>query len=107
MLTPMGSENARFNIMSINDYNNGTEYTFTDGNAIKTGEWSVPHRSEWASIAGQLGITSSNYSGYGLKKVYWVSYAHGQTLDYCINFERGMIVGRDAGTFPIRLVRTF
>lgn len=35
--------------------------------------WYVPSRYEWAAFAGQLGITSSNYSSRGLSRWYWSS----------------------------------
>ena len=35
--------------------------------------WYIPSRDEWAAFAGQLNITSSNYSSKGLSHFYWSS----------------------------------
>ena len=35
--------------------------------------WFVPSRGEWAAFAQELGITSSNYTVYGLGRWYWSS----------------------------------
>ena len=74
VLTATGSGNARFYVMALSDYNNSAQYTFEKAKGITSGEWSVPTVNEWAAFGGQLGITTSNYSGYGVKaKYYWSS----------------------------------
>ena len=35
--------------------------------------WYIPSKEEWAAFAGQLNITSSNYSSKGLSDLYWSS----------------------------------
>ena len=85
VLAPTGSGNARFHVMALSDYNNGTTYTFTDAKTITSGEWSTPSRNEWAAFVGELGITTSNHCGYGLKYNYWSSSANG-------NFDVGRIL---------------
>ncbi len=35
--------------------------------------WYVPSRTEWAAFLGELGITISNYSSFGLSAYYWTS----------------------------------
>ena len=76
VLSARGSGNARFNVMALSDYNNGATYRFTDAKAITSGEWSTPSRNEWAAFGRELGITNSNYSGYGLKGYYWSASAN-------------------------------
>jgi len=76
--------------MSLSDYNNSTTYDFIDEKSITSGDWSTPTKENWSTFAGQLGITTSNYSGYGLKGEYWSSSAYG------INCRS-----------PVRLTRTF
>ena len=38
-----------------------------------SGGWYVPSRDEWSAFAGELNITTSNYSDYGLSYSYWSS----------------------------------
>ena len=98
--------------MALSDYNNSATYTFTNARGITSGEWSVPTSIELAAFGGQLGITTSNFSGYGLKYVYWSST---RTLDdynngYCVIFRSGEVytdVSIGYSDFPVRLARTF
>ena len=110
VLSARGNGNARFNVMALSDYNNSATYTFTNAKSITSGDWSTPRKDTWAMFAGQLGITTSNYSGYGLKAFYWTSVAfnnngHGNS----ISFSRGEIngFGYRGITYPVRLARTF
>ena len=73
VLAAKGSGNDRFYVMSLKDYNNGAQYTFLKAKSIKSGIWSVPDKTKWVIFAGQLGITTSNYSARGLQKQYWTS----------------------------------
>ena len=73
--------------MALSDYNNSAIYTFTNARSITSGEWSVPKENELATFGGELGITTSNYSGYGLKAMYWSSSANASG-GYCVNFSR-------------------
>ena len=107
VLSARGSGNARFNVMALSDYNNSAIYTFTNARSITSGEWSVPKENELATFGGELGITTSNYSGYGLKAMYWSSSANASG-GYCVNFSSGKIgYGNNGSTFPVRLARTF
>ena len=107
VLSARGSGNARFNVMALSDYNNSAIYTFTNARSITSGEWSVPKENELATFGGELGITTSNYSGYGLKTMYWSSSANASG-GYCVNFSSGKIgYGNNGSTFPVRLARTF
>ena len=107
VLSARGSGNARFNVMALSDYNSAT-YTFTNAKSITSGEWRVPTNNEWAAFGGELGITTSNYSGYGLKATYWSSSANGNNGGYYVSFRAGKIVGGIIiSPFPVRLARTF
>mgnify|MGYP000248347816 CR=1 FL=1 len=105
VLTAKGKENARFNVMALSDYNSAT-YTFTNAKSITSGEWRVPTNNEWAAFGGQLGITTSNYSGYGLKATYWSSSANYFNFGCYVNFSTGTI-DSNYGQYPVRLARTF
>ena len=108
VLSARGSGNARFNVMALSDYNNRTDYTFKNVENIKSGEWSVPTIETWITIAGQLNITRSNYSEYGLKQCYWSSsrFVGGEYIDFKTLNTRNT-VDDDCTTMPVRLVRTF
>jgi len=113
VLSARGSGNARFNVMALSDYNNSATYTFSNAKGITSGEWRVPTYIELATFGGQLGITTSNYSGYGLKDRYWSSsvniYYYGGS-GYYVNFSNGKndIDSNINGLkYPVRLARTF
>ena len=110
VLSARGSENARFKVMALSDYNNGATCKWLSllHGGMTSGEWSVPTNELWAAFAGQLGITPSNYSGYGLESIYWSYNAylnHGYYIDFSnvklnydnINYYR----------YPLRMARTF
>ena len=108
VLSARGSGNARFNVMALSDYNNSVTYTFTNAKSITSGEWRVPTKIEWAAFGGELGITTSNYSGYGLKATYWSSSAYINSGGYCVGFSTGTFVnGNSYYLYPLRLARTF
>ena len=108
VLSARGSGNARFNVMALSDYNNSATYTFTNAKSITSGEWRVPTKIEWAAFGGELGITTSNYSGYGLKATYWSSSAYINSGGYCVGFSTGTFVnGNSYYLYPLRLARTF
>ena len=103
VLSARGSGNARFNVMALSDYNNGTKYYFKDAKNIKSGEWSMPTINTWITFAGQLNIRKTNqYREYGLKDTYWSSSGeyiglyNGFTYSYS-PYEK----------FPVRLSRIF
>ena len=108
VLSARGSGNARFNVMALSDYNNSATYVWFAAKGITSGEWSFPTRNELASFGGQLGITTKNYSGYGLKATYWSSSAFTDFEAYHVNFSTGEIgYGSSANKYPVRLARTF
>ena len=113
VLSARGSGNARFNVMALSDYNNSATYTFSNAKGITSGEWRVPTYIELTTFGGQLGITTSNYSGYGLKDRYWSSsvniYYYGGS-GYYVNFSNGKIdidSNINGLKYPVRLARTF
>ena len=107
VLSARESGNARFKVMALSDYNNSKTYTFTNAKGITSGEWSVPNKIELVAFGGQLGITPSNYSRYGLKDEYWSS-SFFNNNGYYASFSNGKI-GNIIGiiTYPVRLARTF
>ena len=108
VLSARGSGNARFKVMALSDYNNGATYTFTNAQGITSGEWSVPTRNELAAFGGELGITTSNYSGYGLKATYWSSSALLFNHGYYASFSAGKINNASHSTTNyVRLARSF
>ena len=70
--------------------------------------WYIPSRDEWAAFAGELGITRSNYSNYGLSYYYWSSSqssansAWGARFPYSYFDSYGVTTGK-----PVRLSTTF
>ena len=110
VLSARGSGNARFKVMALSDYNNSATYYYDDAKGITSGEWRVPTRNEWAAFGGELGITTSNYSGYGLEVVYWTSSADSGIYGYYANFSVRRIINSHNGDYdscPVRLARTF
>ena len=108
VLSARGSGNARFNVMALSDYNNSATYTFTNAKGITSGEWRVPNIKELAAFGGELGITTSNYSGYGLKATYWSSSADFNIVGYYVNFSTGKFYYVNSSIqYPVRLARTF
>ena len=108
VLSARGNGNARFNVMALSDYDNSATYTFPAVERITSGEWRVPTRIELVTFGGQLGITTSNYSGYGLKGRYWSSSANSDYYSYCVNFSNGKIDSDyNYNFYPVRLARTF
>ena len=107
VLSARGNGNARFNVMALSDYDNSAKYTFPAVERITSGEWRVPTRIELVTFGGQLGITTSNYSGYGLNDRYWSS-SGGISTGYYVNFSNGRIDSDyNYNFYPVRLARTF
>ena len=108
VLSARGSGNARFKVMALSDYNNSATYSFNNARGITSGEWRVPTRNELAAFGGELGITTSNYSGYGLKACYWSSSAYSNFNGYYVSFSPVEIDHAIGYYFyPVRLARTF
>ena len=101
-------KNDRFYVMTLNDYNNGTTYTFANAKGITKEKWSLPSKNEWAAFAGKLEITESNYSTYGLSSYYWTSTVNYSDTSWYINFRKYKIFTMiTSSKIPIRLCRTF
>ena len=108
VLSARGSGNARFNVMALSDYNNSATYTFTNAKSITSGDWRTPTKEDLTMFAGQLVIKPSNYSGYGLKAIYWSSSANFISNGCYVNFSNGISVfDYFNGKYPVRLARTF
>ena len=86
VLSARGSGNARFKVMALSDYNNSARYEWFDAKGITSGEWSVPTKIELVAFGGELGITTSNYSGYGLEAAYWSSSGNYSRYGYYVSF---------------------
>ena len=107
VLIANGSGNNRFYVMALSGYNNGQTYTFSIVEKITSGEWRVPAKDKWAAFGGQLGITTSNYSGYGLKNKYWSSSATNFGGCYVDLSTCYIEFGYHGLKYPVRLARTF
>ena len=53
--------------------------------------WFVPSKSEWAAFGGELRVTTSNYTDYGLKNNYWSSTLYDARNAYNASFNSGYI----------------
>ena len=62
-------------------------------NVAGTGKkWFVPSMDEWRAFAGELGITTSNYSSKGLNNWYWSSSQYGANgRAWCTGFNYGYV----------------
>ena len=159
MLTPTGSGDERFYVMSLSDiqpsivfdwYNaaNGkmntsdTSVNFGSGrkntedmiakcNSKEYGEqdqcsnkhkdmwgqiqtevnngWFVPSKAEWSAFAGELGITTSNYSSKGLNSWYWSSSQYSSDSAWNANFSNGYMNNYSVNhrNYYVRLATTF
>ena len=113
VLSARGSGNERFYVWALSDYNNGTTYDFETAKSITLGNWSTPTYEICAIIGGQLGITTSNYSGYGLKNMYWTSSDFNWlgNIGSCMNLGSAKLYNSSAyykGTYYyVRLYRSF
>ena len=112
VLSARGSGNARFKVMALSDYNNSATYSFDDARGITSGEWRVPTGNLLAAFGGELGITTSNYSGYGLKATYWSSSdsTNNGYNGYYVIFSDCRFSGIhhvSMTEYPVRLARTF
>ena len=70
VLVSTRSGNTRFYVMALSDagYAGMSGYYSYNQNG-----WYTPSKSQWAMFLGQLGITKSNYTNYGLSEYYWTS----------------------------------
>lgn len=75
---------------------------------VSAGSWFVPSKMEWATFAGELGVTKANYSSLGLSSWYWSSSQHSSTTAWIANFRRGYVNDNLAHSNNcVRLATTF
>ena len=73
-----------------------------------SGGWYVPSRDEWAAFAGQLSITSGNYSSVGLSSNYWSSSQYNTRSAWYASFDTGDFYRNSVDfSFYVRLGTTF
>ena len=116
-----GKENTNTMIQAYEDGKYGEAYTsgtYTDlwgletlKNKVSEG-WFVPSKSEWAAFGDMAttksGLTTGNYSTYGLNDWYWSSSQYSTHSAYFATFLDGCIDGgRVDGSHSVRLSATF
>lgn len=71
--------------------------------------WFVSSRAEWAAFGGNLGITKTNYTSFGLSDWYWSSSQFKASYAYTANFYLGYMKAFrvDGGNYYVRLATTF
>ena len=109
VLSSIGSGNGRFYVMALNDYRSYT-YKYTECRDIRLKEWHVPTKNEFAAFGNELNITTSNYSEYGLKGLYWSSTTYNQgSRGYAVSFSSCAISAESNNAIPgyVRLCRIF
>ena len=75
---------------------------------VSAGSWFVPSKMEWATFAGELGVTRANYPSLGLSSWYWSSSQHSSTTAWIANFSHGSVGNNDARNgHYVRLATTF
>ena len=111
VLASTGSGNARFYVMALSDIDgkqNGTAYNLYDARKSENNGWILPKSNEWAAFAGQLNITTVNYSGYGMSNEYWASDEAFGAYVHNIEFDNNTIdYNHPVHASYVRLVRTF
>ena len=114
VIAPNGtSGNARFYVMALSDFDTNT-YTWSDAcsKTQKVGnvKFSLPSKEEWSAFGGKFGITSSDYSTYGLGRWYFSSTANdGNFYAWTADFNGGCMYGYgDKSSYGhVRLCATF
>ena len=70
--------------------------------------WFVPSRGEWGAFLNELGITSANYSSFGLSSSCWSSSQHSTAYAWCAYLLMGdMNISNISNTLYVRLSTTF
>lgn len=70
--------------------------------------WFVPSRGEWGAFLNELGITSANYSSFGLSFIYWSSSQSNVNYAWLAHLSMGDMFGNDVdGILYVRLSTTF
>ena len=114
VIVPNGeSGSARFYVMALSDFDTNT-YTWSDAcsKTQKVGnvKFSLPSKEEWSAFLGKFGITSSDYSTYGLGRWYFSSTANdGNFYAWTADLHGGCIYGYgDKSSYGhVRLCATF
>ena len=108
VLSPAGTGNERFYIMSLADVSTQT-YNFNDAQKLSGNDWKVPGRNEWAAFGGQLNITNANCQEYGLQQNYWTSTEYTETNMWFADFKSCIMdcYGTAYKKCYVRLCRTF
>ena len=75
---------------------------------VSAGSWFVPSKMEWATFAGELGVTKANYSSLGLSGWCWSSSQRSSAAAWVAHFNSGYVTTHYAhGTICVRLATTF
>ena len=75
---------------------------------VSAGSWFVPSKMEWATFAGELGVTKANYSSLGLSGWYWSSSQCSSAGVWLADFRDGYVdYGSAHGNYCVRLATTF
>ena len=75
---------------------------------VSAGSWFVPSKMEWATFAGELGVTKANYSSLGLSGWYWSSSQCSSAYVWVAHFSGGCVDFDGAhGSLYVRLATTF
>ena len=75
---------------------------------VSAGSWFVPSKMEWATFAGELGVTKVNYSSLGLSGWYWSSSQSSSANAWVAYFNNGYVRSRSAhNNGYVRLATTF
>ena len=70
--------------------------------------WFVPSRGEWGAFLNELGITSANYSSFGLSYYYWLSSQNGSSTAWIADLRMGLMFDNFVNsTNYVRLSTTF
>lgn len=75
---------------------------------VSAGSWFVPSKMEWATFAGELGVTKANYSSLGLSSWYWSSSQYSSADAWVAYFSAGCVNYYYAhDSYCVRLAATF
>ena len=100
----------RFYVMSLVDCSGTYKWSAACNLSQNEGvRFRLPSMTEWAAFAGQVGITSSNYSStYGLNGIYWTSTEYGSNNAWRTSFSDGRFSYYNEGNaLYARLCATF
>ena len=113
VIAPNGtSGSARFHVMALSDFDTST-YSWPNAclkkQTVESVKFGLPSREEWSAFGGQLGITRTNYSTYGLGDWYWSSSNGDSNYAWSAHFNDGYIDynSKENGRYYVRLCATF